>query len=189
MIIAQQLREKNRAEYLLYMWQVEDIVRLHGCDIDKLDEGYLARFDVDADTRREMRQWYADLCDMMRSEGKVQQGHLQVNENVIVGLSDLNTQLLASEKFPYYKQMYYKVLPYIVELRAKRQTGPEESMADPEFSLLFEFLYGIVLLRLQRKDITPETERAAKDITALLGQLSDYWKADKAGQLDLGDAR
>ena len=32
---------------------------------------------------------------------------------------DLHLQLLRSPKFPYYNSAYYKVLPYIVELRAK----------------------------------------------------------------------
>lgn len=180
MIIANRLREYNRAEYLLYMWQVEGIIRLYDCDIDRIANEYLSRFDVPDETATEMRQWYANLCDMMRSEGKQQSGHLQINDNVIIGLADLNDQLLESEKFPYYKQMYYKVLPYVVELKAKRQ---EEGIS--EFQLLFEFLYGVMMLRLQHKPISDDTQRAAQDITALLGQLSDYWKADKAGELKL----
>ena len=34
MIIAEQLRNSNRAEYLLYMWQVEDLIRAYDCDIE-----------------------------------------------------------------------------------------------------------------------------------------------------------
>ena len=37
MKIAQALKEKNIAEYLLYMWQVEDLIRANGCDIDRLN--------------------------------------------------------------------------------------------------------------------------------------------------------
>ncbi|MBP6255797.1 MAG: DUF4924 family protein, partial [Bacteroides sp.] len=36
MKIAQQLKEKNIAEYLIYMWQVEDLLRANGCDIDRI---------------------------------------------------------------------------------------------------------------------------------------------------------
>lgn len=195
MIIANRLKNENRAEYLLYMWQVEDIIRLYDCNIDRISDEYLSRFQLDADTMVAMREWYENLCEMMRSEAKKENGHLQINENVIIGLADLNAQLLASEKFPYYKQMYYKVLPYVVELRAKRAANheseegnaeathaPEEGEAD-EFRLLFELLYGVMMLRLQKKPISDDTARATKDITALLGQLSDYWKADKKGEL------
>lgn len=184
MIIANRLKNENRAEYLLYMWQVEGILRLYGCDAERIEREYLSRFDVPAETAAEMAQWYADLCEMMRSEGKMESGHLQICENVIIGLADLNAQLLASEKFPYYKQMYYKVLPYIVELRAKRAANHEPAAGDAdEFRLLFELLYGVMMLRLQKKPISDDTARATQDITALLGQLSDYWKADKKGEL------
>ena len=186
MIIANRLKTENRAEYLLYMWQVEGIIRLYGCDAERIAREYLSRFDVPAEVAAEMAQWYADLCEMMRSEGKMEQGHLQICENVIIGLADLNAQLLASDKYPYYKQMYYKVLPYVVELCAKRRgSGVEREEADgaDEFRQLFELLYGVMLLRLQQKEVSPDTLRATADITALLGQLSDYWKADRAGEL------
>lgn len=194
MIIANRLKNENRAEYLLYMWQVEGILRLYGCDADRIEREYLARFDVPSETAKEMAKWYTDLCEMMRSEGKMEHGHLQICENVIIGLADLNAQLLASEKFPYYKQMYYKVLPYVVELRARRMNAgaatassgvATENEDAEEFRQLFELLYGVMMLRLQKKPISDDTARATKDITALLGQLSDYWKADKAGELKL----
>ena len=192
MIIAQQLQSRNRAEYLLSMWQVEDIIRLHHCDIDALAEHYLSQFTTDADTAAAMRRWYADLCDMMRAEDKQEHGHLQITLNVIASLEDLHEQLLASSLYPYYRQMYHKVLPYIVELRARKSSdeanGNSESHAAlSELTQLFEFLYGIMLLRLQHKEISAPTQQAAADVTALLGQLSDYWKADKAGELKLED--
>lgn len=188
MIIANRLKDTNRAEYLLYMWQVENIIRLYKCDKERIEHEYLAGFDVDDDVREQMKEWYGYLCDMMRQEGCQENGHLQINKNVITGLADLNEQLLASEKFPYYKQMYYRVLPYVVELRAKSQhhagrtdTTPESDM--DEFTLLFEFLYAVMMLRLQKRDISPETQSAAKDVSDLLAQLSEYWNADKAGKL------
>lgn len=187
MIIAQKLQHTNRAEYLLYMFQVEDILRAYGCNEQRIADEYVARFDVDDDTRAKMRQWYADLCEMMRSEGKMERGHLQICLNVVIGLEDLNTALLASEKFPYFKQMYYKVLPYVVELRAKSTADATtaDAPARSELMYLFDFLYGIMILRLKRSPISQGTEETVKNITAFLGQLSEYWKADKEGKLEL----
>ena len=37
MIIAQQKRRENIAEYLLYLWQVEDLLRACHLDIDTVD--------------------------------------------------------------------------------------------------------------------------------------------------------
>ena len=44
MNIAKQLRNKNIAEYLLYMWQTEDILRANHCDIDQLRKNVIAQF-------------------------------------------------------------------------------------------------------------------------------------------------
>lgn len=182
MFIARQLRNKNRAEYLLYMWQVEDIIRAHHCDIEALRNGYLSQFDLTAEERKELEEWYENLCVMLKEEGKTLHGHLQINKNVLESLSETHNKLLSSSQYPYYRELYYKVLPYIVELRAKKQektSGGNEK----ELETCFEFLYGVMLLRFQKKEVFPETQNAAKDVSALLGQLSDYWKKDQEGQL------
>lgn len=175
MIIAKILKQKNRAEYLLYLWQVEDIIRAYGCDIDQLRDNYLSRFKIEnADTLKETRQWYADLCDMMHSEGVMEKGHLQICKNILQELEELHAALTKSGKFPYYREMYYKVLPYIVELRGKN--GRQE---ESELQTCFDALYGVMMLRLQKKQVSEPTEKAAADISQLLGQLSDYYFKDK----------
>ncbi|MBR1889125.1 MAG: DUF4924 family protein [Alloprevotella sp.] len=180
MIIANRLRQTNRAEYILYMWQVEDILRSYHCDMEHVRHDYLVRFTLPDDTRAEMEQWYANLCNMMKEEGVAQTGHLQINKNAVQELVELNSQLLDSEKFPYYQQLYYKVLPYIVEIRAK---GADKSVGEIETAL--QTLYGLVLLRLQGKEVSPQTLSAAKDLSTLLGQLSDYYLKNRQGELDL----
>ena len=44
MIIAQQKRKENIAEYLLYMWQVEDLLRACDLDDDRIDQLLVSRF-------------------------------------------------------------------------------------------------------------------------------------------------
>lgn len=41
-----------------------------------------------------------------------------------------------------------------------------------------------MLLKLQKHDITAETALAVKDISTLVGQLSDYYFKDKAEPID-----
>jgi len=110
----------------------------------------------------------------------MQQGHLQINKNVITWLTDLHLQLLASSKFPYYNAAYYKALPFIVELRAKGANKEE-----PELETCFEALYGILLLKLQKKEISEETRKAQETITTMLSMLSTYYIEDKKGELEL----
>lgn len=71
MIIADKLKVSNRAEYLLYMWQVEDLIRAYAGDAERIAKEYVAHFqDLDDEKRKATEKWYADLCEMMRSEGK-----------------------------------------------------------------------------------------------------------------------
>ena len=66
MIIAQKKRKENIAEYLLYMWQVEDLIRAAGVSPEGVDQLLLPRYDVDEEKRAEIRSWYLELIEMMR---------------------------------------------------------------------------------------------------------------------------
>ena len=181
MYIAQQLRKNNIAEYLLYMWQVEDLLRAYECSLSRVRREYIDRFNYTDEQKEEMTDWYGDLIRMMNQEGCRQHGHLQINRVVMQQLVELNAQLLSSTKFPFYTSEYYKVLPYIVELR-KRGNAEE-----PEIETCFNALYGTMMLRLQKKEISPDTSHAIKEITTFIGMLSDYYKKDKEEGLKYED--
>lgn len=140
MKVAQKLKEENIAEYLLYMWQVEDL---------------------------------------MRAEGVMEKGHLQINRNVILNLTDLHAALLSSTKYPFYNAAYFKALPFIVELRQKSGKTDE-----PELETCFEALYGVLLLKLQKKEISQGTARAIEAISSFLSMLAAYYAKDRKGELE-----
>ena len=115
MIIASQKRKENIAEYLLYMWQIEDMIRANGLDLDKIRQNIIDRFkDLTPDQKKQMEEWYESLIDMMRREGVTERGHLQINRNSLGELTELHKQLLGDPRFNQYQAFYYKVLPYIV---------------------------------------------------------------------------
>ena len=180
MYISQELRKKNIAEYLLYMWQVEDIIRAYDCSLSRLRREYISQFDYTEEQKEEMTDWMGDLVRMMNQEGCREKGHLQINRIVIQQLSELNAELLESTKFPFYTSEYYKVLPFIVELRQKK--GEDDV---PEIETCFNALYGTMMLRLQKKEISTDTQLAIKEITTFIGMLSDYYQQDKQGKLEL----
>lgn len=173
MFISQKLRKESIAEYLLYMWQVEDIIRAYDCYLPALRRNYISRFELSDEDRDELTDWYANLLRMMNEEGCREEGHLQINKLIIQQLEELHSQLINSPKFPFYSAEYYKVLPFIVELRNR---GDKDIS---ELETCFNALYGVMMLRLQKKPITPETETAIKEITTFIGMLSDYYKEDK----------
>ena len=178
MIIASQKHKENIAEYLLYMWQIEDIIRANGLDIDKIKANVIDRFELTDAQRKEMVEWYESLIDMMRREGVEKSGHLQLNKNVIIQLTDLHLALLKDPRFPEYTAEFYKTLPYIVELRAKAGDAPVG-----EIETCFNALYGMLMLRLQSKEITPETRDAVAQISKFLAILARDYNLDREDKL------
>ncbi|MBR6285046.1 MAG: DUF4924 family protein [Muribaculaceae bacterium] len=175
MLIAQQKRKENIAEYLLYMWQVEDIIRASGCDIDTIDRNVIARYQLTDAQRAEVRDWWEGLVMMMKAEGVRERGHLQINKNVLIRLGDLHQQLLHSDKHPEYGAEFYRTLPYIVELRAK--TPAEQQVG--ELETCFNALYGVLMLRLQGREITHDTSVAVTQISHFVGLLAAYFKKNE----------
>ena len=169
--IAQQLKERNVAEYLIYMWQEEDLIRANHCEPEELETNVIVRYPEDQ--RAAMREWYGNLITMMSEEGVREKGHLQINNNVILNLTELHNALSSSPKFPFYSAAYFKALPFIVELRTKN--GKKE---EPELETCFEALYGVLLLRLQKKPISEGTAKAIEAISSFLSMLANYY--DKA---------
>ena len=180
MFVQKELREKNIAEYLLYMWQVEDMIRAAGLDSDRLYDSVIKSSGRSEADCREWCQWYDDLIEMMRAEGKTDSGHLQINENVLILLEDLHTRLLESHKQPQYRDLYYKALPFIVEFRAKNHSTENEELRD-----CFNMLYGVWLLKVQGKPVSTATEQAVKAVSAFIGKLAVLYREDKEGTLEL----
>jgi len=180
MITASAKKRENIAEYLLYMWQIEDIIRAYGLDIDKIEENLIDRYEgLDEQVRKQMRDWYESLIDMMRREGKEKSGHLQLNANTLADMERLHRQLLGNPKFAAYAAEYYNTLPLIVELRAKAGDNRKD-----EIETCFDALYGILMLRLQHKEISDDTARATKQISRFLANLASYYKKDYNNELD-----
>lgn len=178
MFIAKSIREKSVVEYLLYMWQMEDLIRAYGCSLTRIRREYIDRFEYTDQQKDEEEDWFGDLMRMMNQEGKREKGHLAINEVLLQDLGDLHVRLLQSTRFPFYSAEYYRVLPFIVELRQK---GDKEI---GEVETCLNALYGVMLLRMRQKPISPETAHAIKAITTFLGMLSDYYIKDRTEGLE-----
>lgn len=179
MFTASQKKKENIAEYLLYMWHIEDLIRANQLDIDRIDRNIIEKYTglSDEDTKK-LHDWYESLIDMMRREDVAETGHMQLNRNVLIQLDDLHRRLLADPKFADYSTEFYKTLPFIVELRAKAG----ENKAD-EIETAFNALYGLMMLRLSGKEISPETLLATQQISRFLALLSKYYNLDANNEL------
>lgn len=182
MIIASQKRKENIAEYLLYMWQIEDIIRANNMDLDIIEQNIISKYNLTQDDHDKMLDWYESLIDMMRRENVVTSGHLQLNKNVIIQLNDLHNTLLKDARFSEYSVEFYKTLPFIVELRAKANDNKVG-----EIETCFTALYVFLLLKLQKKELSTDTQNALKQISHFIAVLAHYYKLDTEDKLFTND--
>ena len=180
MLVSRELRKKNIAEYLLYMWQVEDLLRANELSLEKIKGLVVEPYGLPAEVADELLDWYGNLIDMMRQEDVKESGHLQINRNVIINLTDLHLRLLKSPKVPFYSAAYYKALPFIVEFRTK-----SEGRDKAELENCFDALYMVWMMKLQKREINEETLKATAEISKFISMLSLYFKEDEEGKLDL----
>ena len=180
MLIAKQKKKENIAEYILYMWQIEDLIRAYDLDINQINENIVEKFNQTGPIKKEISDWYAGLIDLMNEEGKKESGHLQFVQNTINDLNDLHLQLIKSPDHLDYIEIYNKAKAGIVELMNKSKGAVEN-----EIEACFNGLYGILMLRLQQKTISPETATAMTSVSQLIALLSKKYRLIEEGKTEI----
>jgi len=179
MFIARKLKNENICEYLLYMWQVEDLIRAFNLNIDIINEKIIASYPVSVDERKSLYEWYESLIEMMRLENIQTGGHLQLNTNIILELDEFHRLFIQSGKDAGYNAKFYHVLPFISQLRSQG----DNSQSDVE--VCFNLQYGIMILRMKKTEITPETLQAQTEISKFMVLLAKNYQLYRTGELDL----
>jgi len=182
MFIARKLKKENICEYLLYMWQVEDLIRAFQLNIDIINERIIAPYPVSDDERKSIYEWYESLIEMMRLENVQTDGHIQLNKNIIIELNELHTSIIRSGKDAGYAAKFYHVLPFISQLR-----NQQSDLKISDVELCFNFQYGIMLLRMKKTGITQETLQAQTEISKFMVLLAKNYQLYKSGELDIED--
>jgi dynactin complex subunit len=180
MIIAQEKRKSNIAEFILYMWQVEDTIRASNFNISHIDHIVISKFDLPDETLEEIRTWYTNLITMMMEENIREKGHLSFLHHLIRELNDLHLRLLQSPKEKKYQEIYQKAGENI---RSFKQKSPDTFSSDIEVCLTG--LYGYLMLRLQQSEISEETKAAMKSFSNLLAALSTRFREIEEGRMEL----
>jgi hypothetical protein len=173
MIIAQEKRKSNLAEYILYMWQVEDIIRAYKFDIEEIEKNIISQFTSDHEKYQEIKTWYENLIEMMKVEKIQNFGHLQIIKNNVNELFDYHLHLLNNKKDTGYITLFQKAAGNINEFRTKSKAKEDNN----DIEVCLTALYGILMLKLQKKDISKETIAAVTTFSQLISDLTLKYKA------------
>lgn len=178
MTIAELKKQENIIEYILYVWQMEDLVRAVKFDQSAID-GFLGS-QFDESVFREEKEWFANLIQRMRNEKLQERGHLSELTELLMEVVYLYGSLQSVYKDSAFIQAVNAAKPYMEEFKSK---SSEPLGNDVEICLVA--LYGLLNLRLQKKEISEDTMIAMNQFQKLMALLSDRYRKMKAGTLQV----
>jgi len=179
MHIAQQKLKENIAEYILYMYQTEDVIRAYNFDLDAILENYVKPQLPDNSFLSQYSKWYSDLIQNMKSQRIEKAGHLHEINEVMVEISYLHTTLMNIIKDEKYKTLFENALQNIEDFKEKSNLKDKNHI-----EIAFHALYMKLLLKLQKKEISAESEEAFDTMRVLLAYIARAYHQMKNGSLD-----
>ena len=178
MFEASKKRKENIAEYILYLYQVEDLIRAFNMDIGLISEKLIPAYRADVTTAGKISDWYNNLIVMMQKEGKKEKGHLQFLSNMIADLNDFHLKLKETEIESNYNSVFYAVSGLLAELKQK---NPD---AESDVQVALDGVYGYLILKIRNKEISDSTEDAIKRLSQWLGFLSALFRDFENGKFE-----
>lgn len=179
MDIAQQKRKENIAEYILYLWQIEDLLRALDFNPERIRQVLVAPRGFSESRATLFESWYVELGNLLIKEGKRESGHMEHTLHLIADLEDLSRQLMQIPAGKEYRAHYAELAPSIPELREKLGG---KNIGDIE--LCFRALYAAMLYRMKGEHKTVSDE-VVKSVSPVVAELARIYKGVEEGTVDL----
>ena len=180
MDIAQAKRKENIAEYILYLWQVEDLLRALQFSPEAIYSQLIATRSIPEEQRHVYLLWYMDIVNLLHEEGKEQKGHLQHTLHLISDLHDLHLQLLRLPAGERYRSVWARLQPVLPPLRLVLADG---DMSDTE--LCFRALYAAMLYRIKGEGGKGAVTDTVEYISPVIAELASMYRKVERGEIDL----
>lgn len=182
MFIARQIRKENIAEYILYIWQLEDLIRACGFAPDRIYSTLLEHNSaIDEAQKSEALNWYIDLASLMREEGKQQIGHIDHTLHLINDLNDLHLRLLKLPVGEEYRAAFKPLEKELPKIKGFLASGAEMN----DIELCFRALYSVMLLRMKQSDKKEHIADVMELVSPVIARLALIYKQVEKGEIDL----
>ena len=181
MDIAQAKRKENIAEYILYLWQLEDLLRALQFSPEAIYSQLVAPRQVEEEQKHIYLLWYMDIVNLLRKEGKDESGHLEHTLHLIADMHNLHLQLMHHPIGEHYRKTFARLAPQLPSLRAMVQ---KEEISDTE--LAFRALYATMLYRIKGDKKREEAIRDTMELVSpVVAELADMYRKVERGEVDL----
>ena len=181
MDIAQSKRKENIAEYILYLWQIEDLLRALQFSPEAIYSQLVAPRQIEEEQKHVYLLWYMDIVNLLRKEGKEESGHLENTLHLIGDMHNLHLQLMQNPVGEHYRTTFARLAPQLPMLRTLVK---KEDVCDTE--ICFRALYAAMLYRIKgdkkRAEAINDTIELVSPVVAELAAM--YGKVER-GEIDL----
>ena len=176
MFVAQKKQQENIAEYVLYLFQIEDIVRSLNFDIERIMNAFVKPNLPDSSFEAQYREWYADIIKEMKRSGLEKKGHIDRVMAVMKELLFLHNTLFAIQGESKYKQLCSNSSSFVAEFREKASMKNQHDV-----EILIHAMHMKLQFRLRKKEITQETDEALDAMRIQLAFLVREYHKMKSG--------
>lgn len=179
MLIAQRTKENNIAEHIIYMFQVEDLIRANNAKLDRILTNVVQPLITDEAMAQQYADWYAGLIKQMTQERILEKGHLSDSNEILMELLLLHNTLINISREKRYLEAFEVALPILKDFQHKSNGG--------DLNLIevgFNALYGKMILKLKGTEISVASEEGFQAISQLLGTLAHFYKKMKQGDMN-----
>lgn len=169
MNLAEKKKKNNISEYIIHMYQTEDLIRIYGFDLEKVKEYVIKHIPVEGDDKKSLENWYENVADQMKREGIEETGHLKEVQQHVTQLEELKSELLKTSKE--FEAVYGKAKPHIdksLEYAHGKVTG--------DVQVCLNGIYGLLLLRMNGKKVHPDLMESINAFGDVLSYLSYKYK-------------
>lgn len=167
MTLADSKKRNNISEYIIHMYQTEDLLRVYEFDMEKVEEYVIKHIPIDE--KSELKTWYANIANQMKKEGIDGKGHLASVQEIVSELGDLKEELLQSDEA--FKKVYEKTLPHI-----NKSLEYAQGQFTDEIQACLNGVYGLLLLRMNGKNVHPDLMESINAFGDVLSYLSYKYK-------------
>lgn len=178
MLIAQAKKEENVVEYILYMFQLQDLIRGLNFEEDAIRSNLATPMAQSEKDEEKIMLWYKDLIKKMKREGLGEKGFISDVLSLVGELSLLHGMLMQQLNDKTYIGVFEKAMPFIQEYKVKSH---DEKVSD--ILICINAMYAKLLLKLKKTPISKESEEAFSTFSALLAYLAIKYKEMYQGKL------
>jgi len=169
MLLVDQKYENNICEYIVHMYQTEDLLRVYDFNLDSIEKFVIYHLPIEEIEKKEFKNWYAQIKDEMTEEGIMQQGHLSRVQANVSELSVLHEKLLIDDED--YAEVFFEAEPHI-----NHHISLSEGKIVNPIQICINGIYGLLLLRLNGKTVKKELQERLDHFGNVLSYLAVKYK-------------